>query len=51
MQRSVAGIPVQNFTPPSDIVFAFINPRTGRLERDGSEGSLQECFIRGTEPK
>ena len=51
MQRSVAGLPVQNFTPPSDIVFANINPRTGRLAREGSEGNLQECFIRGTEPK
>jgi penicillin-binding protein 1A len=51
MQRSVGGLPVQNFTPPSDIVFANINPRTGRLVREGSEGSLQECFIRGTEPK
>ncbi len=51
MQRSVAGMPAQNFTPPPDIVFAHINPKTGRLAREGSEGSLQECFIRGTEPK
>jgi penicillin-binding protein 1A len=50
MQRAVAGMPVQNFTPPAGVTFATINPRTGRLARDGSEGSLQECFISGTEP-
>ncbi len=50
MQRAVAGIPVQNFTAPADVTFATINPRTGRLAREGSEGSLQECFISGTEP-
>lgn len=50
MQRAVAGIPVQNFTPPANVTFANINPRTGRLAREGSEGSLQECFITGTEP-
>jgi penicillin-binding protein 1A len=50
MQRAVAGIPVQNFTAPANVTFATINPRTGRLAREGSEGSLQECFISGTEP-
>jgi len=50
MQRAVAGIPVQNFTPPANVTFATINPRTGRLAREGSEGSLQECFISGSEP-
>ena len=50
MQRAVANLPVQNFTPPPNVTFATINPRTGRLAREGSEGSLQECFISGTEP-
>jgi penicillin-binding protein 1A len=50
MQRAVANMPVENFTPPAGVTFATINPRTGRLARDGSEGSLQECFISGTEP-
>jgi len=50
MQRAIAGMAVQNFTPPPNLTFATINPRTGRLARDGSEGSLQECFISGTEP-
>ena len=50
MQRAVAGLPVQNFTVPDNVTFATINPRTGRLAREGSEGSLQECFISGTVP-
>jgi len=50
MQRAVAALPVQNFSPPPNVTFATINPRTGRLAREGSEGSLQECFISGTEP-
>ncbi|NVO00659.1 MAG: PBP1A family penicillin-binding protein [Geobacteraceae bacterium] len=50
MQRAVAGMPVQNFNPPANVTFATINPRTGRLAREGSEGSLHECFISGTEP-
>ncbi len=50
MQRAVAGLPAQNFLAPANLTFATINPRTGRLARDGSEGSLQECFISGTEP-
>ena len=50
MQKAVAGMPVQNFTPPANITFATINPKTGRLAREGSDGSLQECFISGSEP-
>ncbi len=50
MQRAVAGLPARSFTPPADITFATINPRTGRLAKEGTEGSVQECFISGTEP-
>ncbi|HEX5773569.1 MAG TPA: penicillin-binding transpeptidase domain-containing protein, partial [Geomobilimonas sp.] len=50
MQRGLAGIPVQSFSPPDNVVFALINPRTGSLARQGSEGSASECFITGTEP-
>jgi penicillin-binding protein 1A len=50
MQRSVAGMPVQSFVPPANVTFAVINSRTGRLAREGSEGSVTECFISGTEP-
>jgi penicillin-binding protein 1A len=51
MQRAVAGIPAQRFTVPDTVTFATINPRTGRLAREGSAGAVQECFIAGTEPK
>jgi penicillin-binding protein 1A len=51
MQRAVAGMPVQSFVPPSDITYAYINPRTGRLARSGSAGGVQECFVAGTEPQ
>jgi penicillin-binding protein 1A len=50
MQRSLAAMPVQNFPVPGNVTFALINPRTGRLAREGSEGSVMECFISGTEP-
>ena len=50
MQRSLGGIPVQNFTAPGNVTFALINPRNGRLAREGAEGSMMECFISGSEP-
>ncbi|HEX9078655.1 MAG TPA: penicillin-binding transpeptidase domain-containing protein, partial [Desulfuromonadaceae bacterium] len=50
MQRALAGVPAQDFTPPDNVTFALINPRTGRLARQGSEGSMMECFISGSEP-
>ena len=51
MQRAVSGMPVQSFRAPSNVVFAYINPQTGHLARQGSAGAVQECFIAGTEPK
>jgi penicillin-binding protein 1A len=50
MQRALAGMPVENFKVPSNVTFALIDPRTGRLAREGSEGAVTECFISGTEP-
>lgn len=50
MQRSLGGFPVQGFTPPANVTFALIDSRTGRLAREGSDGSVMECFITGTEP-
>lgn len=50
MQRSLGSMPVQNFPVPANVTFALINPRTGRLAKEGSEGSVTECFITGTEP-
>ena len=50
MQRSLAKVPTQSFIPPANITFALINGRNGRLAKEGSEGSVMECFISGTEP-
>ena len=50
MQRALAGVPVKQFVTPPHITFALINPRTGRLAREGSPGAVQECFISGSEP-
>ncbi|MBI1922285.1 MAG: PBP1A family penicillin-binding protein [Geobacter sp.] len=51
MQKSLARLPSETFMPPENVTFASINPKTGKLARDGSEGSVMECFVSGTEPK
>ncbi len=51
MQRALAKFPSEPFTPPGDITLVSINPRTGRLARQGAPGSVTECFLSGTEPK
>lgn len=50
MQRAVSTLPAQSFPTPPNVTFATINPHTGRLVREGSEGAVTECFISGTEP-
>lgn len=50
MQRALAKVPVQPFSSPGDLAFVSINPRTGRLAKQGSPGSVTECFLSGTEP-
>ena len=50
MQRSLYALPVEDFKPPSNVTFALINPRSGKLAREGSPGAIMECFITGTEP-
>ena len=50
MKRAIAGKPALDFAPPADVTFALINPRSGRLARPGTEGSVMECFINGSEP-
>ncbi len=51
MKRAVAGTQVRTFQPPPDVTFAQINPKTGHLAKAGTAGSVQECFVAGTEPK
>lgn len=50
MQQAVAGLPVEDFLAPEAVSFVLINPRTGRLAREGTPGAIMECFIKGTEP-
>ena len=50
MQRALSSIPQEEFKVPSNISFALINPKTGKLVRDGAEGAITEVFISGSEP-
>lgn len=50
MQRSLSSMRVEDFKAPANITFALINPRSGKLAREGSEGAVMECFVTGTEP-
>jgi len=50
MQKSVSGLPVEDFDAPENVSFVLINPRTGKLAREGASGAVMECFIKGTEP-
>jgi penicillin-binding protein 1A len=50
MQKSVSQLPVEDFQAPENVAFVLINPRTGRLAREGTPGAVMECFIKGTEP-
>jgi penicillin-binding protein 1A len=50
MQKATASLPVEDFQAPENISFVLINPRTGRLAREGTPGAVMECFIKGTEP-
>ena len=50
MQKALSGVSVERFSPPSNVTFALIDPRTGALAPEGSEGSILECFIAGSEP-
>ncbi|MEN9723353.1 MAG: PbpA2: penicillin-binding protein, partial [Pseudomonadota bacterium] len=51
MKEAVAEYPDSNFVVPAGVVFAPIDPATGRrLEANASRG-IREAFIEGTEPK
>ena len=38
------------FVPPSNIVFASVDPTTGRVTEPWARGAIQEAFIAGTTP-
>ncbi len=50
MQAAVLSLPREDFEAPENVSFVLINPRSGKLAREGSPGAVMECFIRGTEP-
>jgi len=50
MQKATASMPIEDFEAPEDVSFVLINPRTGKLAREGTPGAVMECFIKGTEP-
>ncbi len=50
MQKAVASLPSEDFEAPENVTFVLINPRTGKLAREGTPGAVMECFIKGTEP-
>ena len=50
MQKSISVVPVEDFESPENVSFVLINPRTGKLARQGTSGAVMECFVKGTEP-
>jgi penicillin-binding protein 1A len=50
MQKSIIGLPTEDFVAPENVTFVLINPRTGNLAREGTPGATMECFLKGTEP-
>jgi penicillin-binding protein 1A len=50
MQAAVASLAYEDFEAPENVTFVLINPRTGKLAREGTPGAVMECFIKGTEP-
>jgi len=50
MQKAIVSLPAEDFTAPENISFVLINPRTGKLAKEGTGGAVMECFIKGTEP-
>ena len=50
MQKAAGVIPPEDFEAPEGVSFVLINPRTGKLSREGAGGAVMECFIKGSEP-
>jgi penicillin-binding protein 1A len=50
MQKATESLPVEDFQAPENVSFVLINPRTGKLAREGTPGAVMECFIKGSEP-
>ncbi|MCB9646386.1 MAG: PBP1A family penicillin-binding protein [Deltaproteobacteria bacterium] len=50
MQAATQGAPVNDFVAPANVVFATVDPKTGKLAAPESDGAVVEPFISGTEP-
>ncbi len=50
MKEAVRPYPDTDFAIPPGVVFANINPTTGRLAASNSSTAIKEAFIEGTEP-
>lgn len=50
MKAALEDEPPLDFVPPSDMVFALVDPETGLLAPPGHEGARTEAFLPGTEP-
>ncbi len=50
MQKAIMSLPSEDFIAPENVSFVLINPRTGKLAKEGTAGAVMECFIKGTEP-
>lgn len=50
MTVATQGAPVRDFTAPSGIVFALVDPVTGKLATPDVKGARSEPFLSGTEP-
>jgi len=51
MLKALEGVPVANFPVPDSIEFRPIDPETGLLVTEDTEGALIEVFAPGTAPK
>ncbi len=50
MKEAVKKYPDEDFSVPPGVVFATINPVTGKLESPNASSAIREAFIEGTEP-
>jgi penicillin-binding protein 1A len=50
MREAVKGYPDSDFAVPPGIVFANIDPHSGKLAQGNASGAIREAFIQGTEP-
>lgn len=49
MKKAVVGLPSESFAVPDNVSFVKINPKSGKLAREGAT-AVTESFIKGSEP-